>query len=81
MPCCLNPLFKLLSVTFSGARRNGPGLPRTLHCDGGNVTGVGGHRPQLRRPLQPLRQPDGAPRQREADGEVHAKGQQPNHFT
>lgn len=74
----LRPWCEPLSLTASGARRNGPGLPRALHRDGGDVARVGRHRPQLRRPLQPVRQPDGAARQRQAEGEVHDEGQQPN---
>lgn len=74
----LRPWCEPLSLTASGARRNGPGLPRALHRDGGDVARVGRHRPQLRRPLQPVRQPDGAARHRQAEGEVHDKGQQPN---
>lgn len=66
-----------LSLTPSGVRRDGPGLPRPLPRDGGNVARVGRHRAQLRRPLQPVRQPDGAARQRQAEGEVHDEGQQP----
>lgn len=62
------------SLTPSGVRWDGPGLPRPLHRDGGDVARVGRHRPQLRRPLQPVRQPDGATRQPGAEGKVHDQG-------
>lgn len=75
------PMWNSLSLTPSGVRRDGPGLPGPLPRDGGNVARVGRHRPQLRRPLQPVRQPDGAARQREAEGEVHDEGQQPSSST
>ena len=49
----------LLGITVAGrARRRRPRLPRPLRRDGGDQPRLGLGRPVLRRPHQPLRQPD-----------------------
>lgn len=67
-----------MTLVYSGIRWYRVGLLGPRHSDGGNVTSVGGHRAQLRRPLEPVCQPDGATCKREAEGEVHAEGESQN---
>uniref|UniRef100_A0A8C5MLR1 short-chain acyl-CoA dehydrogenase n=1 Tax=Leptobrachium leishanense TaxID=445787 RepID=A0A8C5MLR1_9ANUR len=50
------------------------GLPRSRVGDGGNLPGLWIHRPQLRRPLQPLHQPAGPQRQRSAERGAYTQG-------
>ena len=50
-----------------GIRRRRHGLSRALRRDGGGLARLGLGRPVLRRPFQPLRQPDPPQRQRRAE--------------
>ncbi|CAA9488046.1 MAG: Isovaleryl-CoA dehydrogenase, partial [uncultured Solirubrobacteraceae bacterium] len=56
-----------------GVGRPGPRLPRALRGDGGGLPRQRLHRPQLRRPLQSLRQPDPPLGQRRAEAPLPAQ--------
>ena len=56
-----------------GIRRRQHGLPGAHDRDGGNLARLGVGGPVLRRPQQPVRQPDQAQRQRRAKAQVPAQ--------
>jgi isovaleryl-CoA dehydrogenase len=64
----------VLGITVArGIRRRPDGLPGPHRGDGRNLARLGVGRPVLRRPLEPVRQPDQAQRHRRAEAQIPAE--------